>query len=1082
MRRAFRCASLSLLIVLTMAICSTGAAAEAKMSFRIPAQSAYGGLAEFGRQSGHELLFAYEDVQGRRTQQVEGSFEPSKAIELLLAESGLHAVLAANGVFVIQTEPRGRTPGAESHTNSLPGAKREDQTRSGTSPEALSSTRARSIGPESSRASAAGEELERVIVTGSRIPQDGFATPMPLVGIDRATLESSGYDNLADILMQMPAIGVGAGLATSRQSVSFGAGRSLLNLRRLGVDRTLVLVNGRRQVAGAPLSAAVDLNTIPAPLVERTEIVTGGTSAVYGADAVSGAINVVLRQNFSGLEVRGRSGITSRGDGLTRGISVIAGSNFIHHGREGNATLSFVYDDTDGVDAVARDWATNGLDTISNPNDHAANDGTPNFVHARDIRFNGFSDAGHFVLRGQTWIFTQDGLSMRPFDFGAIGDRFGRSVGGDGGFFERFDPLTLPIARRVLAGTLRYPLASDLDLFFEGRASNTQVQQAWQPTLDPLGAGEIRLSIDNPFLPPATVALMRGDPADPADDVDSINVHRIFNELGRRGTDNDRQMRQYVAGLKGHLGRSWAFELSYANGRTTDTTLQLNDRDTARYEQSLDAVRDPATGQIVCRDPANGCVPLDVVGPNHASPDAVAFSRIQNVFFQEAVQEVTDANITGTLFELPAGPLQISAGAEHRRERALSQPSAVQALGESFLPQVDRTAGRFGVLEGYIEMRAPLLRNRPWAQDLSMSVAARESDYTTSGRKAAWNAGLEFEPVRDLRIRTMLSHAVRAPNLGELFSPVDTDFFFGQDPCDVSVRDLSINRRSNCLSLGIPDGYAAPTNGTTLKALLGGNPALVPETAETFTAGVILLPRFVPGLSFVADYWRMEIHDAVDAIPAQTIADNCVDLPIPVALNPNCALVARDPSTLEIRSIRATQLNIGKIVTSGVDAQLGYRMDAAALSQHLIGVLDFNVIASYLDALDFFTDAGDPRSRDPEAGVLGNPRVRFTSSLTYQGRALNLTWRAQYVGNSKIVSFRNLPPDQFDLPDTGTRMFHDLSVGYALNAHAAVRLNIQNIFDTRPPQRGFLIHSGIGTAAIYPNLGLTVYGTVTYKL
>ena len=200
-------------------------------------------------------------------------------------------------------------------------------------------------------------------------------------------------------------------------------------------------------------------------------------------------------------------------------------------------------------------------------------------------------------------------------------------------------------------------------MLFRSRYANTKVQSQWQPTLDPLGFGDIELRIDNPFLPADAVAMMLGDPNTTADDVDSIFLNKIVNELGRRGTDNDRDMYQFVAGFRGTLPNQWTWETSYSRGRTTDTTLQINDRLNSRYFQSIDAIRDPVTGEIVCRDPSDDCVPLNLVGVNSASPEAVAFSQINSLFYQSADQEVAAANLGGALFDMPAGPFQFSVGA-----------------------------------------------------------------------------------------------------------------------------------------------------------------------------------------------------------------------------------------------------------------------------------------------------------------------------------------------------------------------------------------------------------------------------------
>jgi iron complex outermembrane recepter protein len=1064
-----------------VAIYGSAAAAEPK-EFDIPSHEATAALAKFGQQAGQQLLFDYDRVHGRTTNAVKGTYEPSEALTLMLSGSGLSTSIAGDGVLIVE-ETGTREVAAAPRAAEAASQDVSDRTASSaaTRPLRLAQAERQNL-PAGGPRTQAGEQdrfqVETIVVTGSRIPVQATATPMPVIVTDREAIESSGKDNIADVVLDLPSVGVGVGVQNTRQSTSFGAGRNLVNLRRLGANRTLVLVNGRRQVSGAPLSASVDLNTIPAPLVERTEVVTGGTSAVYGADAVSGVINIILREDFEGLEVRARSGISSRGDAESHGFSLTAGANFGEDDeRDGNMTLSVFYDNVEGVNATDRSYAVTGLDTIANPANTGINDGVPNFIHSENIRFNGLSDAGDFTLRGQRWIFNTDGQSMRLFDFGSIGNRGGRSIGGDGGFFERFDPLSLPIQRGVFAGTFRYGVAPGVDLFFEGRYANTKVKSAWQPTFDPAGFGAIELQIDNPFLPADTVALMRGDPNDPADDVSSIFLNRVFNELGRRGTDNDRDMYQFVGGFEGTLPNDWTYEVSYARGRTTDTTQQFNDRHNARFFQSIDAIRDPVTGAIVCRDPSNGCAPLNLVGPNHASLQALDFSRINSLFYQSADQQVAGANLGGRLFDMPAGPLQFSVGAEYREEEALSQPSGIQQLGESFAPLVLRTQGSFDVTEAFAELRVPLLADLPLVDSLSVTGAARVSDYSTSGSETAWNAGLEFQPVEDFRLRGVLSRSVRAPNLGELFSPANEGFFFGQDPCDSTVNNISATRLANCAALGIPANYQAPTNGRTLKGLFGGNAELIPETGDTWSAGFVLRPRFLNNFYLTADYWHTEITDSINAIPAQTILNNCVDQPLSVTENPNCALVTRDPQTLEVLSIQATQQNIGKIVASGVDVQLGYLFDLGRA-----GRLGVDVVGTYLEDLNFFTDANDPRTLDTEEGELGDPRVQFNTNLTYNLDALSVSWRALYIGDAKFISFAGIPSDQFDRPNTGTKVFHDLSIAYQLTQRANVRLNVINVFDEKPPARGGLVHSGIdGNAAIYPNLGTLLSGAFTYK-
>src|SRR6185312_14215201 len=323
--------------------------------FDIATTDAVTTLAEFGRQSGQEILFEYDLIQGQQTHPISGSYEPIEALRRMTVGTRLRVSESANGVLVVECNcsRAGRGAARQDGRVSLPTPASRPAAGLGTVPgERLART---------GRAAGAGYsgDIQEVLVTGSRIPQDASSAPMPLMAIDQAQIADTGSENIAEAIVQLPSVSVGQGLSNTQQLV-VGAGLSLVSLRGLGTARTLVLVDGRRQVSGSPLSAAVDLNTIPAELVDRVEVVTGGTSAIYAADAIGGVINVILKKHFSGLVVRSQGGISSRGDAASRGISVTGGRTFEIGGHPGNAELSFVYDSADGVLASARRYASNG--------------------------------------------------------------------------------------------------------------------------------------------------------------------------------------------------------------------------------------------------------------------------------------------------------------------------------------------------------------------------------------------------------------------------------------------------------------------------------------------------------------------------------------------------------------------------------------------------------------------------------------------------------------------------------------------------------------------------------------------------
>ena len=1039
----------------------------APATFDIATTEAATALAEFGRQSGREILFEYDLIVGQQTHPIAGDYEPLDALRRMTAGTKLRVTESVDGVLVVEC-----SCSRASHAAPPDGAPASPAPSTGPLPADAATGGAGRPGARPGEAQSAGDaaDIQEVLVTGSRIPQDASSAPMPLTAIDQAFIADTGSDNVTDAIVQLPSVSVGQGLSNSQQLV-VGAGLSLVSLRGLGTARTLVLVDGRRQVSGSPLSAAVDLNTIPAELVERVEVVTGGTSAIYGADAIGGVINVILKKHFEGVSVRTEGGISSRGDAFSRGVSVTAGKTLEIGSRPGNAQMSFVYDRADGVLAAARSYASNALGLISNPAYQGPTGAAPAFITRPNAEVDAVSNAGDFTIGGQTWIFSNDGGSIRPFDFGALGDRSGVSIGGDGVNPEPTQSLLEPIDRKVFGGTVHQALSESAEVFLETRIARTSVASSFEPTFD---VGDVSLSIDNPFLPPAAVALMQAGGAD------SIALHRIINEWGVRGTDNDRLMQQYVAGIDGTLPNQWVYDVSYSYGHTSESTLDTNDRNNARFIQSLDAVRDPVTGRIVCRDPANGCLPLDLVGIGQASAAAIDFSRVNSLFRRRASQQVADADLTGELPGLPAGRLQFAVGAEYRRESAGSVPGPAEQAGELFLPQIAATGGGFDVREGYLELHVPLAHDEPFLHRLAFNGAFRLSDYDTSGLQRAWDGGLQFEPARGFRLRAVFSRSVRAPNIGELYSPHSVTFFFGQDPCDASVNRVSNTRFNNCAALGIPADFEAPTNQQTLEAVVGGNPTLQPEIGDTWSAGFGWQPTFLPGFSVAADYWNIAIRRAISTVPPQTIVNDCVDSAADVTANPDCALVSRDPITHAILAITATDQNIASLNTAGVDMHLGWRHE---LRPPLLpaGEIYVSAVATWLRKLDELGDATDPETLVIEGGVVGNPRWRALAELSYRTGGLRVSWHTQFMGDSRIAWFPGIPANEYDLPMTGTRLFHDLALEYRWQ-RATLHLNVINVSDETPPARGFEIHSGLGTgAAIYPNLGRMFSASAAYR-
>jgi outer membrane receptor protein involved in Fe transport len=919
----------------------------------------------------------------------------------------------------------------------------------------------------------AASEVEEIVVTGSRLQQSVLSSPVPVTAVTEEQIEQAGTVNTADILTELGGVFVGR-TDTNSQNFYALAGMNLVDLRRLGFNRTLTLVNGRRQVAGDIFTNAVDLNSIPAPLIRRVEVVTGGTSAIYGADAVSGVINVILKDDFEGLEGRVRVGQSSRGDAETMALSLTAGVNFAED--RGNLTATAYYDTQEGVKATARDYAVNGLGWISNPADTASNNGVPNSLLRSNLRYFGPSNQLGAIDLGTLGFYTvlPGGAGVRPYDYGEIGNRFGTSIGGDGGFFEQYDNLQLPIERLALATNLTYELAPNIELFLESRFITTHVETRWQPPAD-FEYGAVTIQATNPYVPGDLRALLA------ANNRSSFLFSRVYEAAGRRGSDSDRTTLQLTGGIRGEVLGRFDYELFAGYGRTKFESQAVDARDQAKFLQSTNVTL--LNGQPVCADAAAraaGCQPLNVFNPS-ATLAGIEYARVRDTYNARNILKMAGASLSGPLFELPAGPVEAVIGVEARENTAETMPSqTVQNGGIQWLFERP-ISGKIEVSEAFGELRVPVLSELPFAHELTFQAAGRVSDYSTSGTTETWNLSGIYRPVEWLRLRAARSRAVRAPNVTELFSTRTQTFLNLVDPCSAQNIGTSATRTANCGALGVPPGFVQTTGSKA--TFTGGNPNLQPETADTWTYGVAFQPHFLPGLTATVDYFNIKIASSIGTIPAQTLLNTCVDVPGPPSANPACAAITRDPA-FQIASVTATQLNLGALRTRGVDFNLSYGFD---IDQYVAvpGRLTLSLNATRLLKLRQLTNAANAASEVRLEGNLGQPRWEASGSLTYDLDPVSLTWRTHVLGSTFVQGSTSVvtppPPDLLENDRTGVISIHDLSAAYELNEDTSVRFNVNNVFDQAPPSRGVPIHMGRDNASIYPNLGRLFSAELTHR-
>lgn len=930
---------------------------------------------------------------------------------------------------------------------------------------------------------------EQIVVTGSRIRRPDFDTPNPVLSVGADQIEQSGTTNLTDFLTGYPAL---QGSSTSADNSGSGAsigytGLNLLNLRNLGTDRTLVLVDGRRHVAGVPGSQAIDINTIPSDLVERVDVLTGGASAIYGADGVTGVVNFVLKRNFQGLSARAQTGISRLGDAGQRLFSVTAGHNFADN--RGNVAIALEHGEEDRLETRDRRRlrGQNLVGFYLNPDDPenqpgyegGADNGIPDNVPLSNIRYFDTNREGGIDVDfdGFPDFFVANGGGVVAFDPGRFVPDFYQQ-GGNATLVSDYGNDLLPkVNRNVVNLMARYELSPAVEVFAEGKFAKSRSFSVGQPSFDYY----LYVPFDNPFIPEEVAA------AAPFGDV---LVNRDNFDFGQRGESIDRKTWRGVAGVRGNLGEDHNYEVSYVYGRTSVRNDYVNDVLTDRFYAAIDVVTDPATGQPTCRiniDPSavpfqpynytrtdegsdglfpavtfqpGECVPLNLFGENAPSRAALDFITTGTQDRSRITQNVVSASLAGDFsaaFTFPGGgALGYAIGAEYRKEKSKFTPDELAAQGLTFTNALAQDAGKFDVKEIFGEVRVPLLTRVPLAHKLEFGGAARFSDYSTIGKTTAWKADGSFAPVRDITLVGTYSKAVRAPNIGELFGGRSQTFQFITDPCNANqLQNGTEFRADNCAALlsqlgADPSGYS-DTRSTNIPGFTGGNSGLLEETAKTWTVGTIIQPRFIPGLTLRADWYNIKLKNAINTVAPEQVAELCVDQPS--LDNVFCDAIVRqngqsgvaDPGN--VISFNVGPENVARFRTAGLDLNMNYR-----LRTQRYGNFSFNVIGNYLKRLEFIgTPGADPTD---DRGTAFAPKYTANTDLTWNMGRYTVNYGLQWF--SKTSRFSNLTTE--NNPDVVDKEFLYLKELWKHDIYASVDVTdqwqfyggVNNLFNQKP--------------------------------
>lgn len=989
-----------------------------------------------------------------------------------------------------------------------------------------------------------------MVVTGSRIRRPTLDSGVPITSVGPQDLTNRGEVSLGDALNDLPSLRSTFSQANSTTSIGT-AGLSLLDLRGLGTTRTLVLVNGRRHVSAVPGSFQVDVNTIPVDLLERVDVVTGGSSAVYGSEAIAGVVNFVLRRDFEGIRVRGQSGVSTYGDRGNYFASIIAGRNFLDnrlniavHAEYSQAEEVF-YSDRRYLGAYS---GPSGFITTQITNAPNRNfDGIPNtaFFDNQDgtrngIRFGNVSTGGYLSLTcntstprrqqltcaggaGPTGVLIPRNYAFLPDGTLApdIPDTDNRAIGGGvlGGLSATGieDAMLLPGNERIVGNLL---VSGDFSPAFQPflEAKFVRVLATQQSTQPTFLSATLRPSFStaNPFLTTQARDLLREIAGTTGDF--TFNIVRFNNDIGTRAEQHERETYRVVVGTRGELSTSapnLRYEVSANWGRTTNYYETGGNVNVANFNRATNAVRN-AAGQIVCAvnadaNPANddpACRPLNVFGFGAAARDQAALDYVIHTSFRN--QEAEQLNLIGFisgdstgLWELPGGPIGFALGAEYRSESASSVYDEFTANGGTFLNSAPPfLPPNLDVLEAFGELRIPILRDMPFFHELTIEGAARYSDYSTAA-EGTWSYNVQgiWAPVSSLKFRVAYARATRTPTLSDLFSPGLQTFANGfTDPCDQpggtnSANNITANpaRAQNCAAAGIPttitytDGNGnvvtrpfSNVPGSGIAGVNSGNPNLRPEISNSFTAGFVFQPEFVPGLAFTVDYYNIEVKDVIGGLSGQAIINRCYDDPTGIN-NEFCAVIFRRDSADPVAdnaflgqttrrldgadrpigtagngiSFINAPFNFALLKREGIDFDLAYRTRLGGDT-----TLTLRAIATYVLKSENYSYLTQPERSDRLHGTLGDPiwaanfsanldlgSIDFQYSANFIGRQSLLAWETQFEHQGRGPTNPDARPFKY-YPDV---VYHNARVNFDASEDYSFYFGVDNVLNQLPP-------------------------------
>lgn len=913
-------------------------------------------------------------------------------------------------------------------------------------------------------ASEEADSVERIEITGSRIKRIGELAPTPVTVITGDGLVDAGVVNVADLLHKMPNTLVGLSPETTNNTI-FASGLNNTDLRGLGSNRTLVLVNGRRFISGAPGSSAVDLNNIPTAMVERIEITTGGASAIYGSDAVAGVVNIITKKSYDGVTLDASTTRPTQDGGEEEYASLTFGSaagkaNFI-------TNLSWA---TQGqVSFMDRDYLRDAPIAIQNPDYDSTDPNSPLRVvygYGQQV-LAAYAPAGTFVSGGVRYTFSDDG-QVRPMELGqALPPLVGGRVdylGGEGYNFAENSFMRTPLDRINFITNMNYDINDDHQMTMELNLSRSEAYGESSPAFI-----NFTVNSDNGFLSPEASNLIANANANRR-----VTMGYLAKDFGNRQYSQERTLARVSLGFEGALTDNWSYDVYAATGHVQADTEWYGEMFYNRFLAAVNPIRN-ADGELQCRnaaDVASGCIPLNVFGRGIYSEEAYDWVATDAIRRSSITQSVASATVSGDVYELPAGYLSAAFSAEHRKESAETLPDPAMRAGLLFNNQSQPLKGDFDVSEVSAEFSVPLIAEAPFAKLVTFEPAVRYMDYSTSGSDSAWKLGVNWEVTDDFRVRLNRAKSVRAPNIGELYNPPGQTFRSIADPCAVSQRPgLNPTYRdailANCAAQGVPTTFEPSTEwkSSTRPGFIIGNEDLKNEEADDITIGFVYTPSFLKDFSVTVDYWSFEMTNVINSFTGPDVVKYCYQS---ASLdNPYCPLLERDPTTFEITNYFEKPVNSATRDVSGYDIETAYSFDSS------FGDIGMRLISTYMNKFET-NPTGFAENLINDLGEMELPKWKHRFSTDYTYGDFSAVFTATH--RSSTVASNDWTPNQNNYNEIPSYTVFDLTTRYNITNQLQVRFGILNMFDRNPPR----LPGAYSNGAAFDVIGQRLTAGVTY--